>query len=168
MTSESAVGVIGGTMVLMVAGGAWFSTMSAVRGPRWSLGHIRALRSGGLTIAAVGLVLAVMVQPRWLGLSILYLAGVVAFLAWALGRSLARMDAVGALDDFDEDGRSTVIKRAKIGLLVGSLAFAAFATVLTGVLAFTMTALSLALLANWIGLRLVSTTRTQDPQTTDF
>lgn len=156
MTPEDALAVLGGTMVVMVGGGAWYSTMSAVKGPRWSLQRIGSLRFGGWVIGIAGFLLTVLAKPRWLGLSLLYLAVIVFVLGILLGRSLGRLEAVGALDEIGRAGRESVIVRARVGLVVSSLAFAGLAALVNGVLALIMAAIALALLANWIGLRVVS------------
>jgi uncharacterized membrane protein YhdT len=156
MTTDAALAVSGGVMVVIVGGGAWFSTRSAVRGPLWALERVGLLRSFGWFIAAGGLMLSVVTTPRWMGLSVLYLGVIVVVLAGLVGRSLKRVAAFGGLDGLPIASRDALIGRARTGLMIGAGGFGVLAVLAEGVVALTMAGIGVALFANWLGLRLAS------------
>lgn len=70
-----------GALILLVGGwGAWFSSSSSRRGPAWALDQLQRFRSLPWVIAAAGLVAVVAAEPLWLGVAMLYVAGVTGWL----------------------------------------------------------------------------------------
>lgn len=157
MTAETAAAVLGGVVVAVVGGGAWFSVTSAVRGPRWALARTSMLAWAGAALIVVGLVAWVVTDHAWLGLAVLYMGAMVLLTGRLLRRMLQRMDGLGGLDDIGPGVRETVIRRAKLGLISGGVAFLAGGFVAEGTLSVIMLGIAGALALNWLGLQLTAT-----------
>jgi hypothetical protein len=91
--------------------------------------HLRlAIPAFGL-LGLVGVAGAFFVSPRWVGLTVTYVAAVGWWLATTLRRSLARVSESGGFGEVSAEFRRAVIKRTQLGL-----ALAAGAALVGGVL----------------------------------
>ena len=108
---------------LAVAAGLWaahISVSSATRGAEWAAGKLPGEIRWGLIALAAGVVAAIVVEPLWLGLGVVYLAGVVVWTARAVLRGLQRLAEAGAYEPLPVDRQAVVVGRAGLWLLTVS------------------------------------------------
>lgn len=154
MSVDAAVAVFGAIVVAVVGGAAWFSVRSAVLGPRWALARAPIARAAGVVLLVLGFGLWLFGGQGWLGLATVYLAAMVLLMGFLLRRSLSRVEALGALDDVSAGVRADVIRRAKLGLVVGAAAFLVVGVSIDGTLSLIMYGVATVLGLNWLGLQL--------------
>lgn len=106
-------------MVCAAAWASWVSVRSAVRGPGWALGHFRSTARFTVPAAILSAVVVVVLRPVWVGLSIGYTVAAVALLAWAAGRRLERLAALGGFDPLDSARRGAIVLAARRALILG-------------------------------------------------
>lgn len=125
LTTAQSVYVLAG---LAVAAGLWaahISVNSATRGAEWAASRLPGEIRWGLVALAAGAIAAVVVEPLWLGLGVVYLAGVVAWTARAVLRGLQRLREAGAYEPLPVERQAVVVARAGLWLLiVGALGVA--------------------------------------------
>jgi hypothetical protein len=124
LNDETAVGVAVSVMVVVVAWGALVSSRTAVRGPAWALGHLRAVGPVFPVAAIVGMVVLATVDPVWVGGVIAYLAVMAWWLARAMRRSLAGAEAAGGFEGLPSASRARIVGKARTGLWVVAGLFA--------------------------------------------
>lgn len=138
-------------MVGIVAGGAWFSTRSAVLGPVWAVARTRAVGLAGMVTMLLGLGLLV-VEPRWLGPAVTYLGLMVLLTGLMMRGALSKLAVAGGFDELSVSGRARIIARAKAWLAVGSVGFLASGILVGGVAGTVMVIISMVLFANRVAL----------------
>ena len=125
LTSAQAVFVLAS---LAVAAGLWAahnSVNSATRGPEWAVSRLPREYRWSLVVLAVGIIAAVVVEPFWVGVGVVYLAGVVGWTARAVLRGLQQLAEAGAYEPLPVGRQSVVVARAGLWLLiVGALGVA--------------------------------------------
>lgn len=154
MNPDAAVTVLGGIVVAVVGGGAWFSVRSAVLGPRWALARAPLVGRAGIVLLVMGLGLWLFGGQPWLGPATVYLGAMVLVMGRMLRKSLMRVENLGGLDDVSAGVRDNVIRRAKLGLVVGGLAFLVGGISIDGTLSLIMVGIAVVLGLNWVGLQL--------------
>lgn len=80
--------VIAVVVAAVIAWGAWFSSRSARHGPGWALMQLERWRPMAWSLAGLGVVSAVAVDPIWLGVAILYVGAVTGWLTRTVRRRL--------------------------------------------------------------------------------
>jgi hypothetical protein len=83
---------------------------------------VRPFVFGGVVI---GLALALLIRPLWVGLAVLYVALTVLMLAAMLRRALARLDEAGGLEDLPLDRRRHIVRRARNLILAAGVVLGA-------------------------------------------
>lgn len=121
---EAALGAVVSAMVLVVAWGALVSSRAAVRGPAWALGHLRSVGAVFPIAAIVGAVMVGTVDPVWVGGVVAYLAVMAWWLARAMRRSLAGVEASGGFEALPAASRERIVGKARTGLWVVAGLFA--------------------------------------------
>lgn len=122
--SSASTVVVGVVAVGIAIWGTWFSVGSARRGPSWAYDRLRAWRPLPWVLGAVGAVASLVVDPAWVGLSLLYIAVVTGWLTRTVRSRLAHVRSV--YGEFDRVERGPISGRVGLYLLVGSV-------VLTGI-----------------------------------
>jgi hypothetical protein len=69
-------------------------------------------------LGAIGIVVAVMVAPVWVGLGVVYLAGTVAWTARAVGNGLRRLQEAGGYEPLPVERQAAMVGRVGMWLLV--------------------------------------------------
>ncbi len=108
-----------------VLGGLWgglVSVRAATRGPQWALDHLQRSYPILLALVGGGVAVMVLVEPGWIGVSLLYVAGLMAWMARSVSRSLERVRATGSFEPLPPDRQSAILTRASRWLLIGGAA----------------------------------------------
>ena len=105
-----------------VLGGLWgglVSVRAATRGPQWALDHLKKSYPImiGLVVAGIGVTL--LVSPAWVGISLVYVTGIIAWMARTVSRSLGRVRAAGTFEPLPPDRQAAILLRAARWLLIG-------------------------------------------------
>lgn len=129
---------------LLVTGwGAYLSVNAATKGPGWALGHLqRALpvAVGSLLLAGVA---ALIVRPFWVGLALLYVLGVTAWLIDRQRRVLRAIESEHGFGEVSPERRAEILHRVRVWCLGG----AAILVVIALAVSSTVGPLGLGLLA---------------------
>lgn len=131
MTLTTAQGVYA-LAALAVGVGLWAANLtvgSATRGPDWALASLPPVFRWGLVVAVLGVVLAVIVEPVWIGLGVVYLAGVVAWTARSVLNGLRRLQDAGADGALPAERQATMVGRVGFWLLIVGAAGAGVAAI---------------------------------------
>ncbi len=115
---------IGASIVALagVLGGLWgglVSVRAATRGPQWALDHLRTAFPVAVTLLIASVAVMVLIRPAWVGVGLIYVSGVVAWMARSVARSLERVRAAGAFGSLPPDRQSAILSRTSRWLLVG-------------------------------------------------
>ena len=149
--ADTALLVVGVVVVLSAGWGSYVSVRSAAAGPEWALGHLAAVRSPIWGLLILGLLLAVVASPPWMGLGLVYVGAAIMFLVAMLRRSLLRLQEFGAFDELDPERRAAIVRRARTLFLVMGALFAilggAALALEAGVIAWIVIALGVTLAA---------------------
>lgn len=122
--ADAALLVVGLVVVGCVGWASFVSVRSASEGPAWALDHLSVIRGFLWALLLVGLALAWVVDPPWMGLGVAYVGATVVFLGAMLRRSLLRLREYGGLEGIDPSRRSRIVRRARTLLLTTGLVFA--------------------------------------------
>ena len=120
MTLSTASGIFV-LAALAVGAGLWaahVTVSSTTRGPDWALGALPGSFRWSLVLGVIGIVVAVVVAPVWVGLGVAYLAGVVAWTARAVGNGLRRLQEAGAYEPLPVERQAAMVGRVGMWLLV--------------------------------------------------
>lgn len=120
-TTASTV-VVGVAAVLIAIWGTWFSVGSSRRGPSWAHERLGAWRPLPWVLGAVGVAASLLVEPAWVGLSLLYIAVVTGWLTRTVRRRLDHVRSV--YGEFDHVERGPISGQVGLYLLVGSVVLA--------------------------------------------
>lgn len=115
-----------------VLGGLWggmLSVRAAVRGPEWVLKHLKRVYPVAMALVAAGIAVMILVSPRWVGVGLIYVTGIVAWMARRVSRTLERVRATGTFEPLPADRQAAILLRASRWLLIGGAVIAAVAVV---------------------------------------
>jgi len=108
-----------------VLGGLWgglVSVRAATRGPQWALDHLKKAFPIMLALVVASVAVMVLVSPSWVGLSLVYVTGIIAWMARSVSRSLEKVRVEGAFDPLPPDRQSAILIRSSRWLLIGGAA----------------------------------------------
>ena len=120
MTLSTASGVFV-LAALAVGAGLWaayVTVSSSTRGPEWALGALPGAFRWSLVLGAIGIVVAGVVAPVWVGFGVVYMAGVVAWTARAVGTGLRRLQEAGGYEPLPAERQAAMVGRVGMWLLV--------------------------------------------------
>lgn len=128
---DGAVLLVGGAAVAALGWSVGVSIRAAARGPRWALSHLAASDRVVVVAAACGALVAVIVDPSWAGIGIVYIAAVVWLLAGVVRRILEHAAVAGDLDGLAPHRQAAVVVAARrrfavLGLILAVVATAAW------------------------------------------
>ena len=110
-----------------VLGGLWgglVSVRAATRGPQWALDHLKKWYPILLGLVVVSIAVVVLVSPGWVGVSLIYVTGIIAWMARSVSRSLQKVRAVGTFQPLPSERQAAILSRASRWLLIGGAAIA--------------------------------------------
>jgi hypothetical protein len=108
-----------------VLGGLWggmVSVRAATRGPQWALDYLKRWNPNllGLVVVSVGVLF--MVSPGWVGVSLIYVSGIIAWMGRSVVKSLEKVRADGKFEPIPPDRQAAILSRASKWLLIGGMA----------------------------------------------
>lgn len=106
---------------LAVLAGLWaahISVNSTTRGPDWAIDRLQRESRLSVAVIVAGVLAAVLVDPAWMGLGVVYLAGVVAWTARAVLRTLVRIQAAGEYEPLSAERQAAVVRRVATWLFI--------------------------------------------------
>jgi len=106
---------------LAVGTGLWaaqVSVSSSTRGAEWALGALPRSFRWSLVLGTLGVALALIASPAWVGLGVVYLAAVVGWTARAVLRGLQRMREAGSYEPLPIERQAALVGRVGLWLLV--------------------------------------------------
>lgn len=156
MNPEVQVGIAGGCVALTVAAVAWFSAFSALRGPRWALDRVGALRWAGAAEMVGGAILFGLTRIGWIAVLAAYLGLSLVLVSSLLRRQLTRLDSIGGLDDIPAGVVVSRLRGAQFGLAGLVVMFSVAAVFFSGGLAVVNGVLAAIMAANWVALRVAA------------
>lgn len=113
--------------MLVAAWGGWLSIGASRRGPGWARAHLQAWRGGPWLLALVGVGSVLTITPIWVGLGILYIAGVTGLLMRQVRRRLEVVE--DAYGPFHAPADRPSTRRTGTYLLIGGAALAVLGAV---------------------------------------
>ena len=84
-----------------VLGGLWggmVSVRAATRGPQWALDYLKRSFPLLLSLVVASVLVMLLVSPGWLGLALIYVTSIIAWMARSVSRSLEKVRAAGTFD----------------------------------------------------------------------
>ena len=105
-----------------VLGGLWgglVSVRAATRGPQWALDHLKKSYPIMIGLVVVSIAVMLLVSPGWLGISLVYVAGIMAWMARTVSRSLERVRVAGTFEPLPADRQAAILLRVARWLLIG-------------------------------------------------
>lgn len=105
-----------------VLGGLWgglVSVRAATRGPQWALDHLKKSYPIMMVLVVASVAVTLLVSPGWVGFSLIYVTGIIAWMARSVSRSLARVQVAGTFEPLPADRQAAVLLRAARWLLLG-------------------------------------------------
>jgi pimeloyl-ACP methyl ester carboxylesterase len=118
-----------------VLGGLWgglVSVRAATRGPQWALDYLKRSYPILLVLVLAGIAMMVLVSPGWVGVSLIYVTGIIAWMARSVSKSLEKVRSTGTFEPLSPDRQSAILGRVARWLLIGGAAI-----VLVAVLDYT-------------------------------
>ncbi len=106
---------------LAVLTGLWaahISVNSTTRGPDWAIDRLPRESLWSVAAMAAGVLAAVLVDPAWVGLGVVYLAGVVAWTARAVLKGLVRIQDAGEYEPLPAERQAAVVRRVATWLFI--------------------------------------------------
>ena len=128
LDATAATAAVGIVAVTVAVWGGWLSLGSSRRGPGWALTVLTAWRPMPWLLAVAGSLTAILVEPAWVGIGVLYVAVVVGFLTRSVRRSLERVSDAYGLDDAPGAGAPMVGGRTGRLLVAGGVLMAVLGT----------------------------------------
>jgi len=108
-----------------VLGGLWgglVSVRAATRGPQWALDHLKKSYPIMMVLVVASIAVTLLVSPGWVGVSLVYVTGIIAWMARSVSRSLARVQVAGTFEPLPADRQAAILLRAARWLLLGGAA----------------------------------------------
>ena len=124
LDAVAASSVVGGVAVLVLGWAVVVSARSAATGPEWAMAFLRKSRIVWLSVAITGLCL-LLLEPRWLGLGIAYLAFVARWMAGRVADGIEEALALGPYVAPPAGRRVAILSRTVLGLAIATTAAAA-------------------------------------------
>jgi hypothetical protein len=118
-----------------VLGGLWggmVSVRAATRGPQWALDYLKRWNPILLGLVVVSVAVLLLVSPGWVGVSLIYVSGIIAWMGRSVAKSLERVRATGKFEPLPPQRQAAILSRASKWLLIGGMAI-----VVVAVLDFT-------------------------------
>ena len=72
-------------------------------------------------LLVVSIAVALLVSPGWVGISLVYVAGIIAWMSRSVSRSLERVQVAGPFEPLPPDRQAAILLRAARWLLIGVL-----------------------------------------------
>jgi pimeloyl-ACP methyl ester carboxylesterase len=113
-----------------VLGGLWgglVSVRAATRGPQWALDHLKKSYPILLVLVMASIAVTVLVAPGWVGVSLIYVSGIIAWMSRSVSKSLEKVRATGTFEPLPADRQAAILARASRWLLIGGAAIALIA-----------------------------------------
>lgn len=113
-----------------VVGGLWggmVSVRAATRGPQWALDHLRKALPIALMLLVIGGAFLLLVSPGWVGAALVYVFGLVAWMARSVARSLEKVREAGGFTPLSPGRQAVILSRTARWLLIGGGVIAAVA-----------------------------------------
>jgi hypothetical protein len=110
-----------------VLGGLWgglVSVRAATKGPQWALDYLKKSYPFLLASVIASIAVMVLVSPGWVGVSLIYVSGIIAWMAHSVSKSLERVRGTGAFEPLPPDRQAAILFRASRWLLIGGAAIA--------------------------------------------
>ena len=105
-----------------VLGGLWgglVSVRAATRGPQWALDYLKKSSPIMIGLLVVSIAVTLLVSPSWVGISLVYVAGVIAWMSRSVSRSLERVQGAGPFEPLPPDRQAAILLRTARWLLIG-------------------------------------------------
>ena len=105
-----------------VLGGLWggmVSVRAATRGPQWALDYLKKSFPLMIGVLVVSIAVALLVSPGWVGISLVYVAGIIAWMSRSVSRSLERVQVAGPFEPLPPDRQAAILLRVARWLLIG-------------------------------------------------
>ncbi len=105
-----------------VLGGLWgglVSVRAATRGPQWALEYLKKSYPIMMVLVVVSIAATLLVTPGWVGISLVYVSGIVAWMARSVSKSLERVRVAGSFEPLPPDRQAAILLRAARWLLIG-------------------------------------------------
>jgi pimeloyl-ACP methyl ester carboxylesterase len=105
-----------------VLGGLWgglVSVRAATRGPQWALDHLKKSYPIMIGLVVVSIAATLLVSPGWVGISLVYVAGIMAWMSRTVSRSLERVRVAGTFEPLPADRQAAILLRVARWLLIG-------------------------------------------------
>ncbi|MDF1597583.1 MAG: hypothetical protein P1T08_16005 [Acidimicrobiia bacterium] len=119
MTLSTAQGIFV-LAALAVGSGLWAAQVTVnttTRGPDWAMNRLPDVFRWSLVAGALGILVALLAEPGWIGLGVTYLAGVVAWTARSVARAVQRIQDAGAYEPLPVDRQAVMVGRVGFWLL---------------------------------------------------
>lgn len=108
-----------------VLGGLWgglVSVRAATRGPQWALDYLKKSYPIMLVLVVASIAVTLLVSPGWVGVSLVYVTGIVAWMSRSVSKSLQKVKGAGTFEPLPADRQAAILSRASRWLLVGGAA----------------------------------------------
>jgi pimeloyl-ACP methyl ester carboxylesterase len=105
-----------------VLGGLWgglVSVRAATRGPQWALDYLKRWYPILLGMVLVSIAVLLLVSPGWVGVSLIYVSGIVAWMARSVTKSLQKVRGAGVFEPLPPDRQAVILSRAARWLMIG-------------------------------------------------
>jgi uncharacterized membrane protein len=113
-----------------VLGGLWggmVSVRAATRGPQWALDYLKRSYPILLALVVVSIAVMVLVSPGWVGVSLIYVTGLITWMGRSVSKSLERVRGTGTFEPIPADRQAAILARASRWLLIGGAVVALIA-----------------------------------------
>jgi len=98
LSDTAATVAISCTVVGALAWFAFLSVGSAAHAGGWARRHMRTIAIGAAVLGATGLVALLWLRPVWLGIALVYIAGIIWVMARSVRATLRRVEAIGGAE----------------------------------------------------------------------
>ena len=93
-------------------------------GPGWALHHLRSVSPVLLFVTAAGVLMAIWLDPEWVGLAVVYVGLVTFWINRRVIHSLAAAERLGGFEPLPTPRRAALLRRVSRGLLLIGLSVA--------------------------------------------
>ena len=110
-----------------VLGGLWggmVSVRAATKGPQWALDHLKRWNPILLGLVVVSIAVMILVSPGWVGVSLIYVSGIIAWMSRSVSKSLEKVRGTGTFEPLPVERQAAILARASRWLLIGGAAIA--------------------------------------------
>jgi pimeloyl-ACP methyl ester carboxylesterase len=113
-----------------VFGGLWgglISVRAATKGPQWALDYLKKWNPVLLALVIVSIAVMFLVSPGWVGVSLVYVTGIIAWMSRSVSKSLEKVRGAGTFEPIPVDRQAEILSRASRWLLIGGAIIAVIA-----------------------------------------